>query len=221
MNVNNKQEPVIEQRSISIQSPDSSGQSVIKLAFEQHGDRWTHRWSAATETHEFPFLKSHEGLPDQIWPPSPPLQDVSQHALEHGDAVLCVGMAGTSHWSASYSIEKSGNRIWVKSDLACLQKGLASSSGDSSSNDDRVSLLSTYEIDSACKIDSSTSDRIELVSSMPNLNTQQRVVLKAFSGEGIETAFELTDRTLCIKPREISKSPVVPTRWGFHLEIAT
>jgi hypothetical protein len=205
-----KQQVVSEQ--IAIQS-SSSGQSSIKLVFEKTADRWGHRWSSVSAGVEHPFLTSVEGTPDQNWPPSPPLQEISQHTLEPGDAALGVGMAGQSHWSASYSVESSvqpGQPNLIKSDLACLQKGASSEPAESHS------IGSTFEVHPACKVLSSTKDRIEL------LPTAGRViVLAAISGDDFETEFELTDRTLRVGPCHVSNSPVVATRWGFEVQVAS
>ena len=201
---------VIEQISIESSSADRSS---IKLIFDQSVDRWTHYWLSATESREHAFLKSREGKPDQNWPASPPLQNVSRHALEQGAAVLCVGMAGNSHWSASYSIEsphQSGLPKRIKSDLACLQKD-KSHGGTLGS----AFLGSTYEIDSGCRILSFAVDRIEILPT-----TQQVVVVEAISGDDFETVFELTEQVLHIRPDLISKSPVVATRWGFRVHMA-
>ena len=201
---------MIKQISIEASSADRPS---IKLVFEQSDDRWTHYWRSSTQTCQHAFLTSLEGTPDQDWPASPPLQNVSRHALEQGDALLCVGMAGKSHWSASYSIEtanQSGRPKWVKSDLACLRKDnlIEGVSGS-------TFVGSTYQIDSYCRILSFSADRIEILPS-----TQKVIVLKAFSGDDFKTIFELNEQVLRVRPDLISHSPVVATRWGFGVQLA-
>ena len=196
---------------ITNQTP-ARDQSAVKLVFEQRNDRWAQQWFLITDQGRNVFLTSAEGTPDQNWPPSPPLQEVSRHELATGDAVLCVGMAGKSHWSASYSVESStqpSQPIQINADLACLQKGASSVPVE------MLAIGSTFELDAACTVVASTEGRIEV-----SLNADQ-IVLTAFSGEGCETVFGLTDHTLRVRPRHVSNSPVVATRWGFVVEAAS
>lgn len=177
---------------------------AIKLQFDRREDRWEHCLILATEDSDLAIMSSLEGTPDQILPPSAPLQDVSRHSLEpKGDAVLCVGMAGKNHWSASFSIEPDVPAGLIKSDLACLQKTIVPN----------ASLGSTYAVDSRCEIQSCSETRVEL------LLHQKVIVIEALSGNEFETIVELNDRVLSIRPGQISNSPVVATRWGFVVAI--
>jgi hypothetical protein len=177
----------------SIQRP------AIKLQFDRSKDRWEHRLILATEHSDLAIMSSVEGTPDQVLPPSAPLQDVSHHRLEQGEAVFCVGMAGKNHWSASFSVEQNGPAGLIKSDLACLQKAITPD----------ASLGSTYALDLLCQIQSCTEKRVEL------LLDQNVIIIEALLGNAFETIVELKDRMLRIRPSQISASPVVATRWGF------
>lgn len=185
-----------------IEIQTTGGTPVMKLQFDQGEDRWSHRLFLATEESDVGIMASDEGTPDQYWPSSAPLQDVSRHCLDQGDAILCVGMAGNSHWSASYSVECRGQTGAIKADLACLKK----------SNTADANIGSTYALDSNCQVQSLTDRRVEIL-----LDNQYVLEIEALSGDELETVFELNDRTLTVKPSRISTSPVVATRWGFLL----
>lgn len=157
-------------------------------------------------------MQSVEGTPDQDWPPSPPLQELNQLELELGNSVLGVGMAGHSHWSASFSIEPTGDGSnHVKSDLACLQKkpvtGLVSETDSS--------LGSTYQFSQDCEIQSFSETRVEVVT--PSVQT---IVLDAVVDDDGASVFLVQGRTLAVLPRQISKSPVRATRWGFLVQLS-
>lgn len=75
----------------------------LQVAFQWAGDRYAHNILCCPGIGEAAtLLSSCEGVPDQWWPPSPPLQQLHISELEHGQrAALLVGMAGRSHWSLS------------------------------------------------------------------------------------------------------------------------
>ena len=61
-------------------------------------------------------MESVEGAADEPWPPSPPLQSLQWHSIGKQEPVaLLVGMAGSSHWSATVAAD--GERILL--DVAC------------------------------------------------------------------------------------------------------
>lgn len=124
--------------SLVLELPAPTSGQLLRLEFEWSGDRWLHRWLLVDPTGEsgapLVLLSSIEGTPEQVWPPAPPLQDISRHELPSGPAILGVGMAGIGHWSASFSVEHSPDvehspkeGLAVKADLACLQKQPANS----------------------------------------------------------------------------------------------
>ena len=93
----------------------------LQVAFLKHGDRFHHSVSLIDHQQSIPLLESTEGTDEEIWPPSPPLQELSVE--QHGEATvaLLVGMAGKSHWSAS--VEVAADRPRVLFDIACLVRG--------------------------------------------------------------------------------------------------
>ena len=76
---------------------ETTGEPSLELVFHKKEDRWLHQWMAsAPEQADESILTSVEGTPDQIWPPSPPLQEISKHELESGGAILGVCLLYTS-----------------------------------------------------------------------------------------------------------------------------
>jgi hypothetical protein len=174
----------------------------ICLKFEQGDDRWGHQFELNTPAGEIGLLTSVEGTPEQAWPPSAPLQDASQELLGDINAILCVGMAGSSHWSAAFSVEPDQS---LRSDIACLQKKIAPG----------ASMGSTYQLDPTWSVDTNADDRIEL--SYDGVS----IVIETLLGDDLKTQLELNDRLLTVRPVEITERPNVATRWGFQLRIAT
>ncbi|MFK7768423.1 MAG: hypothetical protein AB8B55_14475 [Mariniblastus sp.] len=187
----------------------------LGLLFAQSADRWSHDWffHDANDQKLAKLLTSVEGTPEDEWPTCPPMQDVSQHELESGGAILGVGMAGKSHWSASYSIEANGDSHIIKSDLACLRKQIAS--GD----DDSLQFGSNYEMSEDWEVDSFDETKITLRPT-DSSGSKTRIVIQAFTAEGRSTTFKMSERILTIEPNLISQSTVLATRWGFEVSLA-
>lgn len=91
----------------------------LRLVFHAAGDRLGHTlWLVALEGASTLLGRSQEGVAEERWPPSPPLQALHQQTLPDGrPAILLVGMAGRSHWSCS--IEPLPGAAALRCDLAC------------------------------------------------------------------------------------------------------
>ena len=76
-------------------------------------------------------LCSIEGGPDETWPPSPPLQQLSRESIAGRDVILGVGAAGVSHWSVSVESVAVGEAYALKFELACRSKQPAEFLGSS------------------------------------------------------------------------------------------
>ena len=75
-----------------------SGRTAV--VFRWRGDRWRHTVTFAGES----LAESVEGTADggdARWPVSPPLVELTAINLQGGPALLAVGLAGRSHFSAS------------------------------------------------------------------------------------------------------------------------
>ncbi len=80
------------------------------------GDRYAHRVLAAWGGAWHAVAESIEGSADDLWPPSPVLQQVHLEQHGAGSVALLVGMSGSSHWSAAVAHRGDGS---LDFDLAC------------------------------------------------------------------------------------------------------
>ena len=168
----------------------------LKIVFERQGDRWSHRLVAGANE-ETILLRSVEGDEAQDWPPSPPLQEVNQHQLANGIAVLAVGMAGNSHWSASFSID-SGE---IVVELASLCKSRPDFLGTQYAVENDVSALPTNG--SEVLVQSGT----------------RRVVIRPLAAADWSSILQNENRSLMICPKELSKVSGKATRWGYRMNL--
>jgi len=102
---------------------------ILRVEFVWRGDRYGHVISnlepGGSRT---PLLESMEGTPADEWPSSPPLQSLHRETLAGGRAaLLLVGAAGRSHWSAS--IEAGSGPGELTFDMACRTGGAATQVG--------------------------------------------------------------------------------------------
>ena len=72
-------------------------QGTLCVEFQWKEDRFSHR--ILVDEKEVAF--SVEGDSSNIWPPSPPLQDLSLEDIAGVPTIMGVGSAGRSHWSIS------------------------------------------------------------------------------------------------------------------------
>ncbi len=92
-----------------------SGESLGDLFFSWNGDRYHHKWA-------FPdsacHIESIESDSSQMWPVSPPLQQIHQQSFGDGrEVVFGVGMSGRGHWSVSFTLVPE-LKSWIV-ELAC------------------------------------------------------------------------------------------------------
>ena len=87
------------------------------VEFDRHDDRHGHRVAVVTPAGCIELLESREGDVDALWPPSPPLQQLSVEQRPSGAVALAVGMAGRHHWSVS--VEAVAEAATVVFDAAC------------------------------------------------------------------------------------------------------
>ena len=90
------------------------------VVFTWHGDRWRH----SVSIDGVPFATSQEHTADgrdRSWPASPPLVELSTLETPNGPAILAVGLAGRSHFSASIS-RHPGEADTLLFEIACRIK---------------------------------------------------------------------------------------------------
>lgn len=86
-------------------------------------DRFAHQVVLVTPQGELPCLTSLEGNDEQVFPPSPPLQDMSVERRVGSQVALGVGMAGSAMWSLSTSADAVDGSLLF--DWACQTRGAA------------------------------------------------------------------------------------------------
>lgn len=90
----------------------------LRVRFARRGDRFGHGIDAWRDGAFHGVLESVEGAADDLWPPSPPWQELHIESRPGGEQVaLLVGRAGRSHWSLSVHIELLSGAIHF--DAAC------------------------------------------------------------------------------------------------------
>ena len=188
----------------------------LEIVFNWVTDRWTHRVVFVNDGKQRTIMQAIEGDQQSIWPPSPPLQDASQHDLASGAAVLAVGMAGSSHWSASFSAEgfnqeshqnfasKNGNLL---ADLACFCKGQSPASAGA--------LVSSYQLEPGVEAVWINQDLEQL--ELDVRWDSHRLKLLPLSGEGWSSSFQVEGNRLLISPAEFNAVAGKATRWGYRL----
>jgi hypothetical protein len=179
---------------LSIATPNLK---VVFAKSAEESDRWSHRVVLCNGDAETVLLTSVEGDDQQTWPPSAPLQDISHHDLPGGEAVLGVGMAGKSHWSASVSVIQD-NAIFF--DMACLIKQSGAAVG------------SQYRAQPGVHVAPHGDDVFLEVG-------DQKIVIQPFRNEGQQTQVTLDATNVSIAP-DINLATVTGSvRWCFHVRL--
>lgn len=125
----------------------------LQVQFTWQGDRYAHTICAASEPASC-LLASQEGNPDDLWPASPPFQQLHIETRPNSNVAFLVGMAGSTHWSASFELDADGKTLSV--DVACRA---------ARAPDD---LVSTYRVQLPCEYCAATS-RVSLTAAQRNL----------------------------------------------------
>lgn len=90
----------------------------LRVRFVRQGDRFGHVIDAWHEGAFQSVLESVEGAAHDLWPPSPPWQELHLETRSGaGRVALLVGRAGRSHWSLSVHLEPESGAILC--DAAC------------------------------------------------------------------------------------------------------
>lgn len=93
----------------------------LRLEFRRTADRFAHQvWAIADGRSEL-LLASQEAAADDVWPSSPPLQELHLESRPGGrELALLVGMAGHSHWSLSAELDPAAGSLAF--DVACRMR---------------------------------------------------------------------------------------------------
>lgn len=178
----------------------------VSIEFSWSSDRWRHELTLNGVESPRPLLRSVEGQDQSDWPDSPPLQELNQHSVDDREAILGVGMAGKSHWSASINRELRGGELNLE--LACLARSYDAAAAVGQ----RPFVGSTYHVHEAASIEMNQAGGAAL--------TLDGFVLKVepARGDGWQSrmSFRPQFRHLVIEPIQ-SESTVSPSlRWGYR-----
>jgi hypothetical protein len=89
-----------------------------RLEFLRCRQCWSHALHRLTPAGPVELMRSSEGGENEIWPASPPFQELHVHRTAPPlQAALLVGRAGRSHWSASIELDHAADAI--RFDVAC------------------------------------------------------------------------------------------------------
>lgn len=177
----------------------------LKVVFSKSAantDRWSHQILLNDGQQLTVLLTSVEGNDQQTWPASAPLQDISHHDLPGGEAVLGVGMAGKSHWSASVSVVDNDAVFF---DMACLIKQSAAAVG------------SQYRAGSGVNVASHGDDVLLEVGN-------KKIVIQPLRNEGQQTVLKHATvqqdaTTVSIAPDIDLATVTGSVRWCFHMRL--
>jgi hypothetical protein len=166
----------------------------LRVRFTRLGDRWTHAIEASDANGLLWRLESLEGAADEFWPPSPPLQSLQWHAPAQGEPVaLLVGMAGSSHWSATIAAD--GNHLLF--DIACRLSAQP------------ISLGSSY------RLSDSAGQPLPLSASQPKIHLLPLATADASPGSVISDSGRIT---VCIEDPRSNLPRTV--RWHYAVSIS-
>ena len=91
------------------------GAALGVLTFLWQEDRYQHHWRFPNSEFQIESLESDSS---DLWPLSPPLQQIHQQSFDDGrEVIFGVGMSGRGHWSASFTLVPD-LKCWIV-ELAC------------------------------------------------------------------------------------------------------
>lgn len=126
-------------------------------------DRFVHTIGVVADGNKTPLLRSDEDVPDQLWPCSPPLQQISKQLIDGAPALLGLGMAGKSHYSTSFLLTETEDGLQLLIESAC-------SVHDDVRRDeaDQICLRSSYQPFADVQLTTSSTDSQSVLVQKPN-----------------------------------------------------
>ena len=100
----------------------SGSQRGLYVRCKWNQDRFQHEIGLLIQDTRIPVLESCEGNSDDIWPISPPLQQIQQQQIEESQVLLAIGMSGASHFSTSMLLRSDERMIELQIESACVVK---------------------------------------------------------------------------------------------------
>ena len=95
---------------------------LLRCNFWQQGATFAHSMELVDGDASTTVLSSLESQGEDLWPATPPWQELHVHTQGNGEpALMLVGRAGSSHWSMSVIVDDSGTSLLF--DVACRLRG--------------------------------------------------------------------------------------------------
>jgi hypothetical protein len=88
----------------------------LRVEFVRQADRWMHAIGILQNGNFIRLLESVEGKPDDVWPVSPPLQELHFEQRPGMRVALLVGHGERNHWAAS--VEANAEENLLRFDVA-------------------------------------------------------------------------------------------------------
>lgn len=199
----------------------------LAIEFTWQVDRFAHAIYFLREDQQQLLLTSVEGSASDEWPASPPLQQISAQEIVGDPAIMGVGMAGHSHWSASCLLKTNDDgQLTLLCELACLTKtpakttgktGLEAGSHKASAKVTEPRICSNYEVfdgwkllfteenDQYCRF---ASERVQQNMS-PLLNTEV--------SSANPTKIAANGDRLALMPSSPESSAKTAVQWGYRI----
>ena len=196
---------------------DSRGNGLF-VSCDWENDRFVHTVGIIADTTRIPLLRSREGLPDETWPSSPPLQQVSKQLVDQSPALLGLGMAGKSHYSTSFLLSDPSE----KNELQLIVESACSINDDVRKNQaEEISLSSSYTLLPGIESSHGTSDTIQVrqssASDLPGISLEVLRGTLSHQADGGTVGNKLAANSLVIAPADCLQEKT--TQWSYRLQL--
>ena len=162
------------------------------LKFNWQVDRYHHCWEFDAQE---PSIASVESTSADVWPISPPLQQIHQQSFADGrEVVFGVGMAGRGHWSASFTLIPD-LKCWIV-ELACR------------SSQEPDHLASTYQLSGSWDTDDGQA--------VTGNHLNRQLVLQPIAPGSLA---DLESNELVVRPSSLAIASATH-QWAFRLRVA-
>ena len=183
-----------------------NGNGLYVRCLWQH-DRFGHEIGLIDAGNRIPILSSCEGCAEDVWPVSPPLQQIHSQDVDGNPVLFGIGMSGASHYSTSMLLAAVEESIELQIESAVVAKTQnASKATNQDSNTihlgSRLNCFASFELtlaDSTARITETDSPH-------------RTVQVSADSKYGQLSV--LTDNQLEIRPLDAQKSGT--TQWKYR-----
>ena len=170
----------------------------LRISFPQYDDRLAHTIGVLDGQRLIPVFASHEGTADEQWPASPVFQEIQVNGQAGiSQVALLVGMAGSSHWSAS--VEVSTTSAKISFDVACRFKS------------EPTQLISTYRTMTSATI-------VDLHEALIDIS-EHPLCVQNEPVDGVQSILRVTKCGLCVDVALASSSYPRTIRWKYSISV--